>query len=78
MCVHIHICTCIYVDSVVYFTDRAPFFSSYCVYFYIRSHCIENKRDSVILAIVTASAFPFPPFFFVFSIFRVRFEDKEE
>lgn len=68
------------VDSVVYFTDRTPPSSfSYCVHFYIRSHCIENKRDSVILAIVTVSAFPSPPLFFLSSTFVSRIKkDKKK
>ena len=68
------------VDSVVYFTDRTPPSSfSYCVHFYIRSHCIENKRHSVILAIVTVSAFPSPPLFFLSSTFVSRIKkDKKK
>lgn len=74
--IYIYMC----VDSVVYFTDRTPPSSfSYCVHFYIRSHCIENKRHSVILAIVTVSAFPSPPLFFLSSTFVSRIKkDKKK
>lgn len=51
---------------------------SYCVHFYIGSHCIENKRDSVILAIANGLRFPPPPFFRFFYLSCSFRGDKEE